>query len=119
MELSEINWKKTTQHITEKEKCVVRADIASCFATLVIKDSSSSIFSNIELVRDFEGSIYLEEEGAWSLRVRLVPAGKSEDIYFLEKLFEDPLHPTPDECTLFELEKGFPYPIGEILNGGV
>ena len=31
----------------------------------------------------------------------------------LKELFTDPLHPTPEECTLFELETGKTNPFGE------
>ena len=31
----------------------------------------------------------------------------------LKKFFTDPLHPTPEECTLFELETGKTNPFGE------
>lgn len=36
-------------------------------------------------------------------------------IYFLEKLFQDPLYPTPDELVLFELEQGFAYDLPKFM----
>lgn len=47
----------------------------------------------------------LEECGVYSLRHERF----GDDIYFLEELFEDPINPTPEEMSLFELEHGFTY----------
>lgn len=113
-------WEEVTIHLEQYVK--VKMNTASGYGSITVCQPflRSSNLRCFELNRDFPESDW-HKDGEWNLYYETEGSSfqDSMDVAGIEMYFEDPLHPTPEECILFELEKGIPYIIGELVHGTI
>lgn len=61
----------------------------------------------------YKAFILVEHAGVVTVMTTNPPDPFHMETLFFRDYFEDPLHPTLDELSLFEIESGFPYLINE------